>query len=159
MYPIGIMSHHLVSDPIGSHLRTSCFSFFCIPAINGWALARWANEKQRWGKWAELASPLLFRSYPPNRGEGGARGVMDNRQSTPSARCNLIRGRGRQPITTIASLCARRLLPAGAEREAEWEKRGQNREKARDEWMQCSGANKWEEGSKGETETIWLCKS
>lgn len=40
---------------------------------------------------------------------------MGNRQSTPSASCDRICGRG-QPITTIASLCARRLLPAGGER-------------------------------------------
>lgn len=45
---------------------------------------------------------------------------MGNRQSTPSASCALICGRG-QPITTIASLCARRLLPAGGEREEEGE--------------------------------------
>ena len=45
---------------------------------------------------------------------------MGNRQSTPIASCDLICGRG-QPITTIASLCARRFLPAGGEREEEGE--------------------------------------
>lgn len=41
---------------------------------------------------------------------------MGNRQSTPSSSCAVICGRG-QPITTIASVCARRLVPAGGERE------------------------------------------
>lgn len=52
---------------------------------------------------------------------------MGNRQSTPGASCDLICGRG-QPITTIASLCARRLLPAGGEREGMREEEGRRRE-------------------------------
>lgn len=41
---------------------------------------------------------------------------MGNRRSTPSASCDLIRGRG-QPIISISSLCVRRFLPAGGEKE------------------------------------------
>lgn len=61
---------------------------------------------------------------------------MGNRQSTPSASCDLICGRG-QPITTIASLCARRLLPAGGEREGTREEEGGKRNKLRGRtgWM------------------------
>lgn len=47
---------------------------------------------------------------------------MGNRQSSASASSDLICGR-RQPITTIASLCARRFLPAGGERESMGEER------------------------------------
>lgn len=50
---------------------------------------------------------------------------MGNRQNTPGASCDLICGRG-QPITTIASLCARRLPPAGGEREGMREEEGEN---------------------------------
>lgn len=92
-------------------------------------------------------------------GGGGGVCVMGNRQSTPSASCDLIRGRGGQPITTIASLCARWLLPAGAEREEKQEERGQNREKARDEWMKSvQGQRSEKKGVRGGTEMMWLCK-
>lgn len=76
---------------------------------------------------------------------------------------DLIRGGGGgAPITAIASLCARRLLPAGAEREKDGEERGQNREKANDEWMESvQGQRSEKKGSKGEhshTAMMWLCK-
>ncbi len=60
---------------------------------------------------------------------------MGNRQSTPSASCDLICGRG-QPITTIVSLCARWLLPAGGEREGMKERRGTNCEERQEKWME-----------------------
>lgn len=41
---------------------------------------------------------------------------MGNRQSPPSPNCDLISDRG-EPITAIASLCARWLLPTGGENE------------------------------------------
>lgn len=62
---------------------------------------------------------------------------MGNRQSTPGASCDLICGRG-QPITTIASLCARRLLPAGGEREGMREEEGEKGNKLEEghKWME-----------------------
>lgn len=63
---------------------------------------------------------------------------MGNRQSTPGASCDLICGRG-QPITTIASLCARRLLPAGGTREGmreETGEKGNKLEKGHDKGME-----------------------
>lgn len=60
---------------------------------------------------------------------------MGNRQSTPSSSCDLICGRG-QPITTIASLCARWLLPAGGERERNEGGGGGKLEKVHDKWME-----------------------
>ena len=63
---------------------------------------------------------------------------MGNRQSIPSASCDLICGRG-QPITTIASLCARQLLPAGGEREGKTEQGGEREEQIEEgveEWIE-----------------------
>lgn len=60
---------------------------------------------------------------------------MGDRQSTPSASCDLIRGRGR-PITAIASLCARRLLPAGVERERTREEERREGEQIEQGWIE-----------------------
>lgn len=74
-------------------------------------------------------------------------GLGVNHQSTPGASCDLICGRG-QPITTIASLCARRLLPAGCGVGGRDEEDGEKENKLEE------GHNKWMEGVGGGKECI-----
>lgn len=77
---------------------------------------------------------------------------MGNRQNTPGASCDLICGRG-QPITTIASLCARRLLPAGGEREGMREEEGENRNKL--EKGHDKGMGSWERSAEKQKRKSW----
>lgn len=139
MRPIGTMSHHLATNLKGSHSRRSCCSF--IPAINGRPLPRWANERQHCSIWAELvlnplSNPPLSSELSPEPCSGGL-WVIARALPAPAAIWFVAEG---QPITTIASLCARRLLPAGGEREKEWEERAKTaRRRVTNRWRMFRG--------------------
>lgn len=148
-------SHQLGANLRRSHLRMRC----CLQSMDDHHHCETAGGPMRRKTVNEQnqSSSFLFLSSSPfgvslsSEGRGGVRGIMGNRQSTPSASCDLIRGRGR-PITTIASLCARRLLPAGVERERmreEERREGEQIEQGRMD-RKCEEAEKSEFQNRGE---------